>query len=69
MREEQGGARLEVRLHLVLPERRLGAVGDEERDELCATHGVGDRLDRQAGFLGRGSGAAVGPQADLDLDA
>jgi hypothetical protein len=36
VREEQRGARLEVRRDILAVERRLRAVGDEQRDELCA---------------------------------
>ena len=69
VREEQRRARLEVRRHLVLVERGLRTVGNEERHELRAAHGVGDGADRQARLLRRGRRGAAGTQPDLDLDA
>ena len=69
MREEQRRARLEVRRDLLLVQSGLRAVGNEERDELRAAHGVGDGANGQPRLLRRGGRRAAGPQADLDLDA
>ena len=38
---------------LVLVQRGLRAVGNEERDELRAFDGIGDGRDRQPGLFGR----------------
>ena len=48
---------------------RLHLVGQQDRDELRAGDGVGDRADRQAGRLGLAPGGRALAQADLDLDA
>ena len=52
VREEDRGAVGQVRRDLGLVEPRLRAVRDEERDELCTPHRVGDRAHGQAGLLG-----------------
>ena len=48
VREEDRGAVGQVRRDLGLVQLRLRAVGDEERDELCAPHRVGDRAHGEA---------------------
>ena len=62
-------ARLEVRQHLGVPDLLLHVVGDENRDELCAADGVGDRRHLEAGLLGRALRPASLAQADADVDA
>ena len=69
VREQQGGAGLQVRRDLLLVQSRLRAVGHEERDELSTAYRVGDGTDGQPGLFRRGRRRAPGTQADLDLDA
>ena len=59
VREEQRGARLEVRRDLLAVERRLRAVGNEQRDELRAADRLGRRADRQTRLLGGGARGAA----------
>ena len=69
MREEERGAGREVRRDVALVDALLHLVGEEERDELRAAHGLGERADGEAGLLGgRPRGLPVA-QADLDVDA
>ena len=69
VREEERGAWLEVGCDLLLVQRRLRAVGNEERDELSTLDRVGDGSDGQPRLLGRGHGRAALAQADHDVDA
>ena len=69
VREEQRRARREVRRDLVAVERRLRAVGHEERDELRVAHRLGRvRTVRPASSAAAREGLSCA-QADLDLDA
>ena len=69
VREEQRSAGLEVRLDLVLVHLRLRAVGNEKRDELRATHRVGERGDREAGLFRRRGRRAALSEPDDHVDA
>ena len=53
VREEHRRARLEVRRDVGVPHLLLHVVGDEDRDDLRAAYGVGDRRDLEARLLGR----------------
>ena len=66
VREEDGRVGLEVRLDELGEDRRLHLVGEEERDELRAADGVGDRAHLEPCLLGlRPRGRALA-QADDD---
>ena len=67
--EEKRGACCEVGRDLVLVERRLRAVGNEEGDELSALDRVGDGGDGESRLLGGGPRWAVLAQTDHDVDA
>ncbi len=67
--EEQRRPRLEARSDLLPVDRGLDLVGEEDRDDLRAAHGLGDGRHGQAGILGRLPGRAPLAQPDFDLDA
>ena len=69
MREEDRGAVGEVRGDVLLPDRRLHLVGQEQRDDLRALDGLRDGRDRDTGVLGSGPRGASFAQPDDDVDA
>ena len=67
--EQQGGARLDVRLDLLTVEGGLHLVGGQDRDDVGPGDRLGDRLDGQTGLLSLGRGGRSLAQADNDLHA
>ncbi len=69
MREQQRGARLDVRLDRLPVQRRLHHVGGEHGDQVGAFHRLGRFGDLEAIGLGLVPGRAVRAQADHHVEA
>ena len=69
VREQDGCARLEIRLDLLREDLGLHLVGNEQGDELRAAHRVLDGRDLEPGCLGLGPRRAPRAEPDCDLDA
>ncbi len=69
MREEERGVGREVRLDLLGVDLRLHLVGKQQRDELRAGYGVGNRPGGEPRVLGERPRLAALAEPDLDLDA
>ena len=67
--EQHRCSRSEVRLDVLLEYLRLHLIRQQDRDELGAGDGLGDRADRQARRLGLTPRGRALAQAHLDLDA
>ena len=69
MGEEDSGVRLQIRGDVAFVDALLHVVGEEDGDELCAAHRLGERLDGEPGILGGRPGRAPFAEPDLDVDA